>query len=687
MYRQVTIWSCLFVLMSLPTSTGRAQIVDTFRKSLALPGSKSSDSATPKSNTGQPPKEKQHDGPTQLTLQLVDVFGQSMVLDFDVFDPEGNQVKIARTATPAVLVPPGNYFIRPVDYPDFGQLATVTGAKQTMNIQPDRLLVLRVDGESVPLIMKPEAARKAALQGLWRRDRMPVLNALATPQEIDGALRLARKSLQGFRSPDDETINDYSQRQACLDILAVAGARGDADDLIRVAEQVQETYTQGAIVATATYIDARTGPIESGAVATALESSNKVVRSLALAKLMSYGMRRFPKSKTKANPSTEEQRDYAYAALAESILPIEKSYVKDTMRMLTRRGRRDENEQRNSAAASAAAIYLLAFQDDNDSAHADWKLASKVEIHYGDIRELAFVVEDPRPLARLFHGQDHSKDSSFTRLSYCRNHVSDIAELLPALRLLPSDRASAIESDVQFGIREMTSRNKTQPNQRTAVLWSEMSYSSARSYCLPSVSAAKWTVEVNAQQLSSGWTHAPDGDSTWQPDDELRRAAMVVTRPTHLELDILPQGIERQPILLKHPTGGGAVSAMVEVRPEMANGKLRLHVRLTTGTHARRTLAVEISGEYKKFQGLDKLPTRDWFGEVFIQRDKERIPVQYVGEGENGFVIYEADLDQADLCNVYLQMQMKFADVSRYVGFGLFASDYVRRLRAHMPLQ
>ena len=81
---------------------------------------------------------------------------------------------------PESLVPAGNYFIRPVDCPGCGQLATVAGAKQTIEIQLDDLLILRVNGQSVSLVMKPEEERKDALRSLWCRDSMPVLNALAT---------------------------------------------------------------------------------------------------------------------------------------------------------------------------------------------------------------------------------------------------------------------------------------------------------------------------------------------------------------------------------------------------------------------------------------------------------------------------------------------------------------------------
>ena len=68
---------------------------------------------------------------------------------------------------------------------------------------------------------------------------------------------------------------------------------------------------------------------------------------------------------------------------------------------------------------------------------------------------------------------------------------------------------------------------------------------------------------------------------------------------------------------------------------------------------------------------------------IRLRRGDHAFTINDRGSDEHGGFVYEAELDQADLTGIYLEVDLRFKDepVKAQLVYDLFASDYARELR------
>ncbi len=467
-------------------------------------------------------------------------------------------------------------------------------------------------------------------------------------------------------------------------------------------------------LALAAYVENRLGTLDGGAVAVVLQGTDAELAVRAGVYLHYYGLDmgdaalidylRDPDDKDLVLRAVSVLLDSAGPAVLGAMRSIVQKYSEGLAR------KDDALTTMLQPALSPSALYLLGYGNMDD-----WRLVASLEMDEDFALDLALLVEDARPLVDYFFGLiDAAEISPIIVADAYDGWTSALASLCPALRDLEPGHQAAVEEHIASALAELGAAvNFSGRGPGSDRKSARAFYHLRKSFCRATGAAAELVFEQNTNFFWSDMTWIPQPWLVegivkspywyqWQtpleyvPHADLAKALKehnpedteildiylayheVASYAQMLMKDEFPGGVERRAFVLTNSDPAGALSGVLNLRPELLDGKLRLGLWFDLADYSVGTM---ISAAPQFFRQMVTSRGEGLIGKIQLRRGDEIIPVVKVeSAGEGGFV-YEAGMGEPDLSNLYLHVTLKLFDQTWPLDFDLFASDYARNLQ------
>ena len=625
-------------------------------------------------------------------------------------------------------VSPGKYWLVPRGYARFAkQSAVKSGESLDVESAPDNALVLmfrsdaKLPPEKILLSLKPMEKMRATIAKLRRNDLLRAIIVLPRPgsakEDVAAALTLARENLARCSAPPTEedkkglTEDQVNELQANLaqrlwDAERIFAVAGEEKEIELVAKTLPENGYVSHAAQVIGYAEARLGLLDRGTLIRALEAKDTDWAIAAATQLHAYGLsngdsklidyvRNVPANKL------DTLQDAAFA-----LLDMPGGAVLEAMRNLVAQLKKDDKFYAAQWDRSWAnplvpvSLYLLAYGNKDD-----WRELTGRELGAYDAAHLAYVVEDVFPLARWLIKCDAKRD--LARMSVTLRSDPVTCDLL-AEQIENEVYAQAYSQSKEFGVlKTMEAQRPFHTYQALTSFWRPQEFvahyllEQGKGLPLSDTTWVAWptTPETAKEVRNTGLRYAfeyfpheqylkefpadPPGKNTGLT--KLEQAAHCVTyRGFYSNDDYFHDGIERRPFVLvsKNPDQGNcAISGVLEVQPSLSDHKLRLGLRFRQQDSL--TGVGLFPPENLKSRTALKDGGKSLLDAIRLRRGDHAFTINDRGSDEHGGFVYEAELDQADLTGIYLEIDLRFKDepVKAQLVYDLFASDYARELR------
>ncbi len=487
-------------------------------------------------------------------------------------------------------------------------------------------------------------------------------------------------------------------------ILAALGAESDARDLVEGV--LAADLHADKRLAVAAHIENRLGILDRGALIESLTRGSPVVATWSAIHLRYFGIDTGIPVLLEAlrNPGN----DSLAARAARALLGVASQEVLVAMRGVVAAPWNADRTFAHGAMIPAAA-YLLAHGNEDDH-----RRVSGLTLATDAAPMLTLVVRDPKPVIDYLRGSMLSFDPGVVEYMTTQ-FAEDLAALCPLLRDLPRrDRFGAYNALEDAFIDLFVQFNLSGRGPGSDAKSGRTLYSLYASQCIASGSTAAVAYEKNdvflrfQKWIPRPWAREETIKNPWYWNnsrlDLMAHPALAdaVTRhhPTASEkrelflayhavaknvgidnLDRLPNGAERRAVLVTNPDDPpGALAAVVAVRPEIIDDKLRVSLSFDLASHTQSSLATMISPPKRSFQQYLATRGKTLIKSVSARREGRVTPLVASGEDGDGGFVYQAEIAPGDLRNLELDVVLQIFETEWPLTVGLYASDYGRAL-------
>lgn len=683
-----------------------------------------------------------------VALKATDLLGREFSAGYSVYDTNGKKVP-KDILKPITVVQPGTYIIEPYFDTSLARDVTVgAGESKSVKITSKRHLVFRFSSPSgrgtmdMPLVLKSRRDLRrvlAAYRAGFSVYDIAVMRKDATAKQRAHALGLARAQLRKvdpgiiavsreleplekipYNKRNDKQKKAYSKASSTrtalqgkfilpAKILAAVGTGADARRLAEAAAKASVLMSRR--IAVAAYIENRLGILGSGAVAAAVRGNNRALALQAALNLHYFGFDsgdavlveylKSPKDTTLAGKAARALLDTPRADVLKVMrgivdIALKKSYV--------------------FTARPQAALYLL-----THGGKADRKLVAKLKMYDRFIPHLTLATTDPNPLIDYLQ-RNMSTFSAQTAKFMIDQWAEDFAELCPMFRLLPWRKRARMEKAIErafvnIGVKFRIS-GRTSNSDR---LSSRTLHSVEVGQCRATGSAARIVYErkdvfyrskiwiptpwATAKALKGKWfwsnrrldyvSHADvvKGVMKHHPKDDGKRDIYLAYHAIATNAEILggdrqPDGADRRAFILVNKSNPpGALAAVVSMRPELIGDRLRVSLAFDLASHTQSSLALMMDPPTRSFERYLASRGKGLIKRLFLRRGDRTIAMTPAKDDGKGNFAFEATLKTRSLSNLELHVELQVFETVWPLGFGLYASDYARKLnRAEIRL-
>jgi len=637
-------------------------------------------------------------------------------------------------------LPAGSYWLVPIVRASLGQRVDVqAGETLDAESQTDNVIVLKfrhdekTAPESILLTLKTPKQMQEVIGRIRRDDLLRGETAFprveASKEDIASALALARRDFAKYCSePGAEITRDLKPEQVqelkgnywrarsdAERIFAAVGEERDIDLVVSSLLAKGNAFSAAALVA---YMENRLGLLEKGSLVKALNGKDPAWALAAAVQLHASGIHTGDASLIASlnDPSPKERTGAELACFG--LLNMPDKATLEAVRNLTiqlEKNKEFTNSQWHLSGNPLvpAMLYLMAYGDKDD-----WKRIASHEVGAYGARFLAYLTDDPTPLARFL---------------IAKNEQFSLRSMTPALRTIPERTealATAIENAVYAG--ELSRSGASGSGERMDAAGLSYDFGIGLTFWRPYQRAAELL------SASASWDRPPEGafplpwhaiwdDSStpwlaWPlfrmgvnsyavrrprqldyfPRDEIlkRFAALpdkekifaqdlftaayrATTCAFYTNRDNYHDGLERRPYLLRKPDPGkGAISGVLSTVPLLSGRTLHLPLRLEQRVYyIKRNMFDDFNPETLDIYPYVSNNGRKLVSAIRLHRGETTFPVTEHGADQNGNLLFEAELDKPALNGLYLEVDFLFFEQTHHLIFDLFASDYARQRR------
>ncbi len=526
-----------------------------------------------------------------------------------------------------------------------------------------------------------------------------------------------KKSYKERTDAEKKVFNEVSGKRNTLTagfvlpakILAALGDGADAKRLVDAAGK--ESSLAERRMAVAGYIENRLGILGEGAVVAALNGKNRDLALWAGVYLHYFGLDRG--DAVLVNYLRNPRNLPVTGKAAHVLLDTRRADVLAAMRGIVDISLKARKEGKGGAATSAArgpaALYLLAHGGIDD-----WKRVARLRMYVDDVTLLALATTDPQPLIDFLRRDMIATPASFAK--YEIGQWSDkFADLCPMFRYLARRKRAQMEKAIERAFVSVGIHfNLSGRSRNSDALSSRSLHGADVSSCRATGAAAVIVYEkkdkffrgnqwipmpwASEKHLKAKWywntshlDYVPHeevvkGIKRHHPKDDGKRDIFLAYHAiaTAAELNIqdpLPDGSDRRAfILINRANPPGALAAVVAMRPELINDTLRVAVEFDLASHTQSSLALMMDPPTRSFQHYLSTRGKGIIRKLYLRRGSKTIPMSAAKDDGSGNFVYEAKLEKRDLADMTLHVDLQIFDNPWPLTFGLYASDYARKL-------
>ncbi|MEE8515606.1 MAG: right-handed parallel beta-helix repeat-containing protein, partial [Alphaproteobacteria bacterium] len=493
-------------------------------------------------------------------------------------------------------------------------------------------------------------------------------------------------------------------------ILAAVGTGADAR---RLAEAAAKTSVlMGRRIAVAAYIENRLGSLGTGAVAAAVRGNNRALALHAALKLHSFG---FDAGDAVLVEYLKSAKDATLAgAAAQALLDTPRADVLAAMRGIIDIALKAQTEKGNSGAVvytakAPAALYLL-----THGGKADRKRVAKLKMYKQIIPHLTLATTDPSPMIDylLLNITGNSARTARRRIG---QWSGEFAELCPMFRLLPWRKRARMEKAIERAFVSVGMKFRISGRTSNSDRLSSRTFHSVDvGQCRATGSAASivykrtdvfyrsktWipTPWATAKAFKTKWywnnrrlDYVPHADVVkgvnkhHAKDDGKRDIFLayhaIATNAEILGSDRQPDGADRRAfILVNKANPPGALAAVVSMRPELIGDRLRVSLAFDLASHTQSSLALMMDPPTRSFERYLASRGKSIIKRLFLRRGDRTIAMTPAKDDGKGNFAFEATLKNRSLGNLDLHVELQVFETVWPLRFGLYASDYARKL-------
>ena len=495
-------------------------------------------------------------------------------------------------------------------------------------------------------------------------------------------------------------------------ILAALGDGADAKRLVD--EAAKESSLAEQRMAVAAYMENRLGILGTGAVAAALNGKNRDVVLWAAIYLHYFGLDRG--DAVLVDHLVKSTDGLLVDRIARTLLDTPGSDVLAAMRNVVDIVLKAQREKKTSGGSPAvfastrpAAIYLLAH-----GGAEDYKRVAELLMFSDNVPFMTLVTTDPQPLIDYLRRWMSGWERQFAK--YMINQWSDqFAMLCPMFRQLPRRKRARMEKAIERAFVSVGMRFRISGRTPNSDRLSSRSFHSVSvSHCRATGSAASIVYKKNeAFYRSNSWIPTPwataklfkskwywnnrrldfvphadvvKGIKKHHPKDDGKRDMFlayhaIATNAEIIGRDRLPDGADRRAfILINRANPPGALAAVVSMRPELINDTLRVAVAFDLASHTESSLATMMDPPTRSFERYLASRGKGIIKRLFLRRGDRTIAMTAAKDDGKGNFVFEATLKNRSLSNLDLHVELQIFETIWPLRFGLYASDYARKL-------
>jgi tetratricopeptide (TPR) repeat protein len=500
-------------------------------------------------------------------------------------------------------------------------------------------------------------------------------------------------------------------------ILAAVGTGADARRLVEAA--AKDSVLMARRIAVAAYIENRLGILGSGAVAAAVRGKNRALALHAALNLHYFG---FDAGDAVLVDYLKSPKDTALAGkAAQALLDTPRADILKAMRTVVDIALKAQTEKGNSGAVvntakAPAALYLLTHGGTEDR-----KRVAMLEMYNRFIPHLTLATTDPAPLIDYLQLYMTGFEPQFAKYQIDQ-WSGEFAELCPMFRQLPRRKRARMEKAIErafvnVGMRFRISGRTSNSDRISSRAFHSVDVGDCRATgsaasivykgtevffrsktWIPMPSATAKTLKSKYYWSNQRLDFEPHADvvkgiNKHHPKDDGKRDIFLAYHAiaTNAELigrDRQPDGADRRAFILTNKANPpGALAAVVSMRPELIGDRLRVSLAFDLASHTQSSLALMMDPPTRSFERYLASRGKGIIKRLFLRRGDRTIAMTAAKDDGKGNFVFEATLKNRSLGNLDLHVELQVFDTVWPLRFGLYASDYARKLnRAEIRL-
>lgn len=200
----------------------------------------------------------------------------------------------------------------------------------------------------------------------------------------------------------------------------------------------------------------------------------------------------------------------------------------------------------------------------------------------------------------------------------------------------------------------------------------------------------------------TGWDYSPleyISRETMVEEFDTRKASETVKRPKlflamhgtttkawQAQQDVFPDFRIKRPYAFSHTEeggAGGAINGLIEIRPELVNGRLRLYVGNPQSVYYKATAIIDWKeGRKERYEHYKYVADngREIISRIRLRKGFQEIELEEVGRTNDGVFIFEAQGNHDALSNLSVEVFLEFFEKNSEFSVNLFDGEYARFL-------